>query len=82
MGRKPDADRVDGQPVVVDVDAEEVLVGLVVHTLRDAPSAPVLVVISSPGGDGLEGLAIYEAFRSHAGRATVEVAGLLCPSRA
>lgn len=48
----------------------------VLATLRANPNSPCRVLINSPGGDAFEGLALYEALRSHAGRVTVEVLSL------
>lgn len=48
----------------------------IVDRLRAAPEAEVLLRINSPGGDVLEGFALANALKSHAGRKIAVVEGL------
>jgi ATP-dependent Clp protease protease subunit len=44
--------------------------------LRSIGDSDVIVKINSPGGDVFEGLAIYNLFREHKGKVTVQILGL------
>ncbi|UZE12781.1 head maturation protease, ClpP-related [Pseudomonas sp. B21-053] len=44
--------------------------------LRSIGDSDVVVKINSPGGDVFEGLAIYNLFREHKGKVTVQILGL------
>lgn len=56
--------------------ADCVTATMVKASLKAAGSAPVRVVLNSPGGDAFEGIAIYNLLRAHAGDVTVNVIGL------